>query len=237
MKNICLAVLVFGLLMFQAVGITGAAPFYHHYDASVVPDDSSLQEVFSTNVTTPGANWIAAGGELTLTTSHGNGVWFGNHNPDYDLVPWDIADSSEGNFVSVRARLGADSGEWSFYLQDGSFSASYYFLPGMVAIGGLGDYAIDTSVYRTYSIHLGDGKVHYRIDGTSVYFGPASGGTRKILVIGDGSVTSISGYGSMHIDDVVIQTHAGSPAPLPGAVWLLCSGLLGLLGLERKLRS
>jgi len=198
-----------GLVIFFGAGNAEADPFFYLYDGSVVPDDLSMQNIFSTQVF-GGANWNASGGELTITTVQGKNAaaWFGNHNPDYDTVPWDMADSDQGNFVSIRSKLGANSGEWNFYISDGSFGASYLFMPGEVIIGGYGNYTIDTTMYHNYAIQLVGGKVLYTIDGLPVYYGEAYNADRKGLIIGDGSGATIGGYGSMVIDEVMIKTVA-----------------------------
>ena len=73
------------------------------YDASVPPDDSSLQTTFSTFVG-GGTSWASSGGELTMTTAHKAPIWFGNHDT-VDPVSWNLADNALGNALSVRARL------------------------------------------------------------------------------------------------------------------------------------
>ncbi len=238
MKKKLLLIICMGLLSFGAANNIEAAtvPFNHYYEASVVPDHSSLQNIFSTIVQS-GTNWSASEGILTLSTTYMKGLWFGN-NPDYDAVPWDIGDYNEGNMVSIRSKLGENSGEWQFYLYDGNYVSGYYFLEDSVEIIGYGIYEIDTSEYHDYFIQLGDGLVQYKIDDSIIYSGAAIDSTHgKRLLIGDGGSSSNTGYGSMLIDEVTIQTHAGAPVPIPGAVWLLGSGLASLVVAHRKKRS
>lgn len=216
-----------------------AAQFFYNYDASIVPDAPALQNIFSTNAFS-GTSWSSTGGELTLNTQSQAGIWFGNH-PSFDQVPWQIADTNLGNSISITTKLGSNSGEWNLYLHDGNYSASLYFLPGKVNIGGFGDHNIDTSAYHDYTFQLGGGKVLYKIDGTEVFFGDAVPSNQsKILVIGDGSgVNPVStGYGTMYIDNVNIQTETGIPAsvPIPATVWLFSSALFGF-GIVGKWRN
>ncbi|MGA1865406.1 MAG: hypothetical protein ACMUHX_10115, partial [bacterium] len=188
-----------------------AFAFYFHYDASITPDHPSLQDIFSTGVLS-GTSWSAAGGELTLTTGYGTGIWFGNYSAYGDPVPWQIADPAEGNFFSIRARLTPGSGEWSFYCHDGVYSGSFYILENSVRCsGGLID--INVNQYHDYSIFLKNGYLTQKIDGNTVYSGPAGNSSlnRKILIIGDGSGSNISGYGSMIIDEVIIDTEVEEP--------------------------
>jgi hypothetical protein len=196
------------------------------YHADVEPDDSSLQQVFSTHVGS-GTSWSASGGELTMTTAPLNGVWFGNHASN-DPVPWQIADSSEGNFVSIRARLEENSGEWGLQLMDGSHIGELALLEGEVLyFTPLGEpsYAIDTTEYHVYSCLLKNGWVTYRVDGDVIYSGTARVlAHSKNIIIGDDTAVSDDGYGSMIVDEVTIETDL--PTPLPS----ISSGGLALLG-------
>ena len=171
---------------------------------SAVADHSILQDDFSTRVM-PGTSWSVTGGELTIVTAYQAGAWFGNH-PFYDTVPWEIADNSSGNFLSVRAKLGQDSGEWDIYLNDMSYTGHFKLRDvGTVRYrSGIGylDYTIDTTAYHDYSNHLANGQVLYTIDGNVICSGTASSSSfiNKALYIGDTSGSAISGFGSMIIE-------------------------------------
>jgi hypothetical protein len=61
--------------------------FYYHYDTSVMPNHSTLQNIFST-FTPPGTRWSASDGELTITTTDLSAVNFGNFSY-LDPVSWE----------------------------------------------------------------------------------------------------------------------------------------------------
>jgi len=203
-----------------------------HYSADVVPDHSSLQNVFSTHMT-PGPSWSVSAGELTLTTTHPATIWFGNHS-EVDPVPWDLADSSEGNFLSVRAKLAPSSSNWQLNIYDGNYRSNLRLAPDYLAyftLAGYGNsYPIDTSEYHVYSILLADGRVIYQVDGNEVYSGAAAAYSLKTLVtVGDGGYSANPDWGittgSMLVDEVTIITHI----PEPSTLVLLCMSAVGLL--------
>ena len=192
------------------------------YDASVPPDHSTLRTTFETQKDGGGGpSWTAQNGELTITTVSHAAIWFGNH-PALGTVPWDVADSSDGNYASLRAKLAPNSTKWSFRFGDGSHiasltsdngSATYYRDTGSVS------HSIDNSVYHTYSLFLVNGQVTYRIDGTPIYSGPAYPyAVSKLLYVGDtsGEPSGASGSGSLIVDHFFLQTHV-SEEPLPAA--------------------
>ena len=130
--NLYIFAIVIGIFILNVQSVQGTQGITIHYDASTKPNDSSLQSTFSTAVL-GGTNWITQGGELTMTTVYRSGIWFGKTSY-HDPVPWKIADSSEGNFVSVRSKLGSNSGEWTCHLFDGIYYAQFYFLENGVKI-------------------------------------------------------------------------------------------------------
>ena len=52
---------------------------------------------------------------------------------------------------------------------------------------------------------------------------------------GSGDFGSWEPYGPASDGNRAFQLYTGDPVPLPGAVWLLGSGLLGLIGLRQQL--
>ena len=207
MKSNALNRLIFCLLIFF-LPANAAASFSYHYDASLPPDHSSLQDIFSTGVFT-GTSWASADGELIISTAYQSGIWFGNATW-YGAVSWSIGNSNEGNSVSLRAKLLPESTDWQFYLYDGTYWAFFNFFPNEIRYhhsDGYSSYNIDTSVFHTYSFSLMDGVVRYFIDGVEIFSGNAFATIHdKGLVIGDGSGSDIGGSGSFVIDDVIIHT-------------------------------
>jgi RHS repeat-associated protein len=190
-----------------------SAAFSFRYDASVKPDDPSLQNIFSTNAM-QGTSWSASDGELTMNTLKLKGIWFGNH-ATFDQVPWELGSSLEGNSVSVRAKLLPDSEDWEFYLNDGSYYAHVRLFPNELQLayadGGentYSTYSIDTLDFHWYSFSLVNGVVKYYVDGTEVftdaaYLYPFD----KHLVIGDGSGSGDRTTGSFVVDEVFIKNY------------------------------
>lgn len=237
-----IAFALFGLAIQDA-----AASFSYDYDASTIPDDPSLQNVFST-FTPSGTGWSTSGGQLTITTTALKAVDFGN--APYDPVPWNLGDSTEGNFLSVRSRLGNNSQDWYVYLSDGVNEAYMNFFSGQTLYGhstGVDTYMLDGTAFHWYTISLLNGLVTYSIDGSQIFSGTAAltgsipGNTEPphyvALLIGDIWGSGNRGTGSMIVDEVLIRTPVPTSAiPAPAAIWLLLSGLATLIGFV-KLRG
>jgi hypothetical protein len=233
-KIILMAGLAMGLLMLGLANIASAS-FYFHYDASVKPDDPSLANVFSTAVF-PSTSWSASGGKLTLTTAYLQGIWFGNDSV-YDPVPWQLGNSSQGNSLSMIAKLLPNSEDWEAYILDGSYFARMRFFPGELRMnysGGESSFALDTLAFHTYSLSLIDGVVTYSVDGAKVFSENALAYPYgKYLIIGDGTAPSNRTTGSFVIDDVIINA---APVPIPSAGLLFGTSIAGLaiIRLRRK---
>jgi hypothetical protein len=204
----------------------------YHYDASVTPDDPSMQAIWSTAVL-DGTSWSVSNGELAMTTAPLSGLWFGNLQA-VDPVPWSLANDSEGNFAQIHAKLGPNSGEWNFYIDDGQYTSSFYLLSGGVQLGTAGGsvtVTLDTQAYHTYGVQLINGQATYWIDGTPVFGGAASplAGT-KLLIIGDATGYAPTGYGTFILNDALVTTNVPEPATLS----LLALGGLALLRRRRQ---
>lgn len=219
-----------------------------YYDGSYTPDpgpDHFNYALFSNN-------WFSDGDVLSINTSYATGgIWFGWHH-DHGNSYWSLGSDTQGTYVNVRAMLTPGSTEWSIYLYDGSYLASFYLLGDRFQYivpdtgGGItANIYANMNVYRNYEFWIKDGMVAYAVDGTVWYAGPAyAASTNRYLIIGDGSGSDISGTGTMKIDYATILTasdFASAPAmPLVATVpepesFALCGLGLGVATLGRRL--
>ncbi len=216
-----------------------------------------------TDVVFPGTSMVlgAGGTKTTMTTSYSAGVWFGwgdpvNYGHTYPTPAWSLGTDAEGNYLSVTASLGANATDWSAYILDGSYQASFGFAPcGSYSCNGLQDgvnlllpdatnssgfsnlfVPLDTNIPHTYEFLLKNGQVSYQIDGTLYYSGAARAyqpsNNLRVLVIGDGSGSTPTGIGSMTVYAVRLETGPAantlSSVPMPSTLWLFGTGFAGL---------
>jgi hypothetical protein len=208
---------------------------------------------------------ITNGTSTTFTTAPSRGVWFGWGAVYGDQPAWTPGSSSAGNKFTMAASYASGSDDWDMYFYDRSHFASmlinptgcnpnlvscygYAGTPGaeLTFADALGNYYtqfvdFDTTVARTYSIHLVDGMVEYRIGGMR-YVGNAfaSGTSNPLLVVGDGSGSSPSGTGSMTVYSASFDNAAGSFAaavPEPSAWGMFIGGAAIVGGSLRRRRS
>lgn len=183
------------------------------YDANITPNDPSMGSTFTAQVFT-GTRWEALNGELTLYTAYAQGIWFGHDN--FISIPyWAISDYDIGNKINIRAKV--QGNDWSFYLRDGSYAATFRFFSDHFTCsfpGGTQTNYTNMDSYHDYEIFLKDGLVTYSVDQSVLYSGRASSSSTKVLVIGDGSGPTIGGNGTMTIDHVTVDTE---PSYQPGA--------------------
>ena len=102
-----------------------------------------------------------------------------------------------------------------------------------------GTFYSDSGMNQTYT--AGDGNdysdwmIAFQGDGTvtNAYNGFAGGefGTNDWLIAFDGL---LHGAGQLDFNDAVILVESVQPVPVPAAVWLFSTGLLGLLGVARR---
>jgi hypothetical protein len=228
--------------------------------ASVVSASAARADVL-TELPDPDNNWkgwyLAAPGlmdynqgtdQLTMETGTG-GVWFGSYGP---------GSSASGNAVSITARFAEGSRDWSTYLADGSYFAGMLFGPtgcdgnaqdcyGAPFTEGVSlSFAnalnsnvtndrfidLDMQVEHQFGFLMKNGLVSYFIDGAS-YSGYAQSGGYNILVIGDGSGSTRTGFGAMTLSAARFDTAPegevilGVPEPTTWAMMICGFGMIG----------
>jgi hypothetical protein len=211
------------------------------YDSDVAPD-ALAPDPFTFKNNYASTSWSVASGELTLNTTLGTvGIWFGNGDHIAGLeVPWDVATNEQGNYVKIRMKLTPGSKDWSSYLYDQSHSGGFGFDDDQLTLFSTGvptePLDIDLTEYHTFEYLIRDGMVSYRLDESLVlYHGP--GGEQSfgvgILVIGDGSASTVSGTGSMIIDHVTYMSEPAFDIPEPATAGLAAIMGAGLLARRR----
>ena len=203
-----------------------------------------------------------AGTESLLTTANNGGSWFGwgPAAQGYGTEPsWSLGSNSDGNYIRLEASFSANAADWSMYMHDLEHSMGFTFAPtdcngnifncygtdGAAGVrlshpGGGTFIDLDLTQQHTYEVLLKDSLVAYWIDGIQHYAGPAGDANLgfPLLVIGDGSGTTLTGRGSMTVFAAELDNAplANVVVPLPASLPLLVAAL-GLLGTRlRKMR-
>ncbi|RXK55161.1 VPDSG-CTERM sorting domain-containing protein [Oleiharenicola lentus] len=250
LRLILLAGLLFG-------GRLTASPITFQYNGDLLPNQGSYGSLFTTigpggpASYWPTTNWSSDGDVLTMSTAHGAGIWFGAGWVYGDNPGFSLANTADGNLVRTRVALGANSTEWSQYWYDSSgYGSAFYFLNnGFKYYTAAGETFVSTDMtqFHTFTTYVLAGQVSYFFDNTYLGGGGALTGASNFFLIGDGSGSTISGTGSMYLDDLTIITAVGADAPTiaagpqtPGVpdtgatALLLAGGLLSLAGLRRR---
>lgn len=225
--------------------------------AAVVADSLPYQGTpYWTDVVFAGTSMTTNGTTSTLTTAQQRGVWFGwsaGSNPP----AWSLGSNAAGNYVRLDMQLTSGARDWSVYLHDGQRSATIVFNPtdcnGNAVNCTLANFApgvrvyardsggaqisqffnVDTTQRAVYEFVLKGDTASYRIDGVA-WTRQAEVSGSNILVIGDGSGSTLTGWGSMIVHGVSIDTAPSfdtlqTTVPEPSA-WALMIGGLGLVG-------
>ena len=183
-----------------------------------------------------------------------------------DVPAWTPGNSSQGNYLSLEASFSTGAADWSAYLYDRTSYAFMAFNPttgcdsnvrscyGEPAESGVRVYHANGNDATTYAstfvnmdlkqrhsfeFLLKNGQVAYRVDGQVIYAGMAYAIpiNSPLLIIGDGSGSSLSGEGTMTIYSVAFDNAplASTLAPVPEPqTWAMLLGGLLALGAARR---
>jgi hypothetical protein len=148
----------------------------------------------------------------------------------------DFTDSVLNTGVSVVSNNGSvTGGEWQDVITS-TGTTTFSFASGIFGFGGDWDLAgpggQGTGIIVTLTLLAGGTEVltteiPRTLAGTFWGFVSDVAFTDVLLTMG----TQATGIETFHMDNMV---YSASPVPVPAAVWLFGSGLLGLLGLKRK---
>lgn len=195
-----------------------------------------------------GTSWSSNGSVLAINTMHPSdysgatslGIWFGRTDGYGDPSNFSLANTADGNRVDTRIALGAASSEWSLYWYDTSgYGAAFYWLENgfsySLRSGTVFVPMSDMTAFHTYSSHVQNGQVSYFIDGTLIASGTALTGLSNFLLLGDGSATDVSGYGTLLVDSLSITVNAGAiPEPAHAALIAAGAAFLGVKVMRRR---
>ena len=145
--------------------------------------------------------------------------------------------------VATDQGLYIDEGFLSTFVTQERFRISFSGAP-VTAVGGMiwayDDDFVNQPANVIVSLHLaGGGTEDHYLEDTS--FGDFVGitSTEPFTSVdirpGTGVYPPFWPYAFMNLDDLYVG--AASPVPVPGAVWLLGSGLVGLIGISRKRKN
>lgn len=208
-------------------GISAVHGAVMRFDGDRTPDSSSYASTWTT-VVFGGTGWSSDGDLLTLTTATQRGIWFGWAAYVNDTPAWSLSSNTVGNLVSMRAKLKPSSGEWSMYVRDPdgyhtgiSLADSNTLLWSYDDAEGSHESTItlNTTEFHSYGLLLKEGLASLFIDGQvrgQAYVTPTAG--PPIVLFGDGSGSSPTGFGSLVIDYAQVDL-APIPEPSTGLLW------------------
>ncbi len=205
-----------------------------HYDASVLPNDPSLQGMFSF-VRSRNATWSTDGSTLSMTSpDRVSDVWFGwSNSPRTGPTPaWSFAPNSVGNMLTMRAKVSPGAGYFAMGFGDGTQRSVLNIADGVVRItdaaGQIAYVSLDTTQYHNYSILSVGGATTYSIDGMH-YAGISTPHTSPYLFVGDFNSNPL---GTLFVQNVTIQTAV--PEPGTFALFSLLAASAGLVLWRRR---
>jgi hypothetical protein len=228
----------------------------YHYDGDMTPSAGQYGNWFTTvgpghptGSYFLGTTWGSDGDVLTMTTQHpsdfpgatSQGIWFGRGTSYGDFPQISLATAALGNAITARMALAPNSSEWSMYMYDSSgYGASFYFLSGGFNVGvsnqSLFFPRADMTSFHEYGMFLHQGTVSYTLDGVVIAAGNVSpGGAADFFLVGDGSASSVSGFGSLLVDSLTVTTEYGPiPVPEPGLPALLAVAVAAVRSCRRR---
>lgn len=238
-----------------------AQPTSYLYEGDTLPTQGAYAPWFTT--VGPGhptgyffghTTWSSDGDVLSMNTSitPSEGIWFGVTNNYSDPSSFSLANTADGNLVRARLALAPDSSQWSLYwfdasgrgssfdFQENGFAYSYRDALDQDTITHFVPVA-DMTTFHTFTSYVLAGQVSYFFDNTYLGGGLGLGGTSNFLLLGDGSATDVSGYGTLRVDSLEIITAVGASAPAQAvpepSTFAVLAGALALAGAAWRRQS
>ncbi len=202
------------------------------------------------------------GASTTLTTAEARGVWFGWGEGYADPAPaWRPGNPAAGNYLQLGTRFSAGAKDWSAYFYDTTYEAAILFgytncsndcyaLPPEPGVrlyhadtldpSGVSStfVPIDLAQHHVYEVLLKGGRVTYHIDGEVAFTGAAllAPLSSPLVVIGDGSGSTLSGAGAMTLTGAIWDNAPGFDT-LPGQSFANANAIANAAGATLTVRG
>lgn len=148
---------------------------------------------------------------------------------DSTTMQWSF---SGGGFLTITGDLVGDT-EGSMTLMSGSWNSAQVvaYDAGTMKLGIVfGDFVDEKNAWLLYQLGLIDDPYS-----TNTFDGPFEGALHISFAIDPNTFDAENGY---FCSDYILSGDVDNTyVPIPGAVWLLGSGLMGLIGIRRKMRK